>query len=285
MTTPQKTTYEYENNPLIVTVTGLKLMFDKAQQVAILIVVLAGVLALFSFVMQAIGTIADEAARSPTSSATSQQAANIEVSLATTDMSVVVPLAVIIFVLLVGIMLISYYVMAITDYTAARVAENKPVTLKEAARVAWQRFGGYLWVIILSHLKILAWSLLLIIPGIYKSFRYSLAGVSYFSDSANLRGDKAIQHSNQLTAGGWLTTFASLTFFNFLTGGIIEPLLTMGSKTVLFRQYTLRANKPKPDAHILSWIGLLLPFVLIILVMIFIVSIAATLAVSGDLSR
>lgn len=284
MSTRSSNPTKYENNPLIVTIEGLKLVFNKAQQVAIFVVILIGVVSLLGFIGQIGESIVDVASKNAPQTTREQQAAQLTATLQSGEVSVIIMMIAIGVFLYIGFMLVVFYVMAIMDYTAAQVAAGKSVTLREAASKAWQKFGGYLWVMILSGLKVFAWSLLFIIPGIYKSVRYSLAGISYFSNSDNLRGDKAIQHSNRLTNGAWLTTFSSLSFFNMLTGGLIEPLLTMSSKTVLFRQYSAVADGSKPKAHILSWIGFLLPFVLITLFIVFVGGMIAVLAASGELN-
>lgn len=283
MAISQKTTEKYENNPLVVTVEGLKLIFNKAQQVAIFIAILIGVVSILSFLMQIAGSVAESTVKK-THMTTEQYSVSFDISLQAGEIGMIATLIVVGLVVYIGFVLVAFYINAITDYTAARAAEGKSVTLKEAAGAAWQKFGGYLWVMILSGLKLLAWTLLFIIPGIYKSVRYSLAGVSYFSDPATLRGDAAIQHSNRLTDGAWLTTFSSLSFFNILTGGLIEPLLTMSSKAVLFRQYKAHGDTPKPQAHILSWIGFLLPFILITLFILFVGGLIAVIAASGEMN-
>lgn len=272
----------YENNPLIVTINGLKLIFDKAQQVAVFMIVLLGLSTLIGVGAQIVSAVAE---RAMANAVADESTVELEASFGAVDAPDVVLLIMIMAIVVTGFILVAYYLTAISDYTAARTAAGKSVTLKEAAVAAWQKFGGYLWVMVLSHLKIMAWSLLLIIPGIYKSVRYSLAGVSYFSDPANLRGDRAIQHSNTLTRDGWLTTFASLTFFNFLTGGLIEPLLSVGSKAVLFRQYKELGAQQKPDAHLLSWIGLLLPLGIVLVVGLTVGGMITWIIASGELVK
>lgn len=274
---------EYENNPLVVTIEGLKLMFNKAQQVAIFVTILIGIVSIFSFVMQIIGSLAEQTLKSSQTAKNEEQIAQMNQALQSGEVGLIVMIVTIGLVVYIGILLLAAYLSAIADYTAARVAAGKSTTLREAASVSWQKFGGYLWVMVLVGLKTFAWSLLLIVPGIYKSIRYSLAGVSYFSDSENLRGDKAVQHSNRLTGGAWLTTFSSLTFFNMLTGGLIELLLKMSSKAVLFRQFKAIGDEPKPQAHVLSWIGLLLPIVIVGLLIAFVAVMIVLLAASGEL--
>ena len=91
--------------------------------------------------------------------------------------------------------------------------------------------------------------------------RYSLAGVSYFDK--DLRGNAAIKDSLALTKGAWLTTYASQYIMYFVTLGMAGELFVPGARALLYTQLNAvtSAGKVKPNAHVLSWIVLLLPFI------------------------
>lgn len=260
----RSTTPEYQNNPFFVAIDGIKLLFKHALSVAIFLIVLAvlasssqsvstvvdiqnGVLTNTPEEQQAQDKAAAEAFMSTVSHLTSQEWAAIAMA----------AIAVLLIVMIVGVI-----IGGINDYTAAQLAKNKQTTLGEALKAVIARFPSYLWLHILIGIKVLLWSLLFIIPGIIMSVRYSLAGTAFFHD--NKRGNNAIKYSLALTKGAWLTTFASLSFFNLITFGLLQPILQPGIQAVLYRQYTAydTTKMEKPAAHGLSWFALFLPFIL-----------------------
>ena len=66
-----------------------------------------------------------------------------------------------------------------------------------------------------------------------------------------------------LTKGAWLTTFASQALLPMLTLGALQRLTTPGTTAILYRQYSA-SDGPKPPAHVVSWLTLVIPIVLVI---------------------
>jgi hypothetical protein len=120
--------------------------------------------------------------------------------------------------------------------------------------------------------------LLLIVPGIVMAVRYSLSGAVFFDKK--LKGNAATKESARLTKGGWLTTFASQSLMNIITLGIIELLLVPGTNSVLYRQFRDYEvhGVAKPKAHILSWLTLLVPPLLVLTFLLIIVAFIAAFA-------
>ena len=176
------------------------------------------------------------------------------------------------------LIIIGLLIRGIADYTAAKLAKDEGTTLGEAFREVFQHIASYVWLSILVFVKVLLWTLLFIIPGIYMAIRYSLAGTAFFKEG--LRGNAAIKRSLALTKGAWLTTFASHTLWNIMTFGLMDAILAPGTNAMLYRQYAPLTDegKPKPPTHVLSWLTLLLPIVLTIFFVMLIAAIVFAVA-------
>jgi uncharacterized membrane protein len=254
---------EYENNPFTAGLTGLNLVFEKARGVAILLIVIS-ILSVFS------GSF---------SRGENHEAKSAFPTLSPEQWALFGGLVAII--VLAGIF-ISAMLSGISAYTSARIARGHDVTLNEAFHVVLDRFFSYIWLQIILIVKILLWSLLLIVPGFIMSYRYSLASIAFFDKK--LTGNAAIEESLQLTKGAWLTTFASQALFNLITLGVISELVTAGARTILYRQFSALKGKEKPTAHMLSWVALFLPFALLIIFVMFVAMIAIVAASLGLLT-
>lgn len=239
----KSTPNSYFNNPFVIAIEGIEALFNKAKYIGIALAVLSLISFAASFT---------PSGPAPTTDTTTTNGNDFTMASIGTEEIVLfglvgAALAGFLFV----IALVSIYISAITDYAAVAVARGRSVTLSEAAKAAGKKFLGYLWVQIIVAVKTFLWSLLLIVPGIYKGNRYVLAGMAYF-DSDEYKGDKAVQRSQELVDGAWRTTFAGIGFFNVVTLGIASLVITAGSKITLFRQFTDIGDGEKPEAHFLS---------------------------------
>ncbi len=234
----QKAPVEYINNPFFIGTKGINLVFLKAQGVAILLVILSVLSVLTSYKQP------EEPAMDGTFSVTPEIAA------------LIVALALLI---ITG----ATFVNGIMAYTAAKTANGGTATIKVALRATAKRFWSFLWLQILTALKVLAWSLLFIIPGIIKSVQYSLAPVAFFDKE--LRGNAAIKHSVALTKGSWITTVAGQTLFTIITLGIIDLLVATASSAILYRQYSQTPSDQRPKPHGLSVATLILLILAVII--------------------
>lgn len=244
----KKSLIKYENNPFFIAGNGITRLFDYARGVAILLLVLAVLSFLFG--------------RTPNSGNEPQTYKEFTSTFAAWNMNEWV-LAVGAGVIIgIAVLMISALFSGIASYTAYRLSKGDGVSVNEAFRAAFDNLWGYIWLQIVIFVKILLWSLLFVLPGIYFAFRYTLAGVAFFDETKNLRGNAAIKESLRMTKGAWLTTFASNTLFNILTFGILSSIITTGVNTVLYSQFDAQGDKPKPAPHWLSWVTLALPLVL-----------------------
>lgn len=255
---------EYQNNPFLLALDGLKALFTLAKPVAILFVVLSILNALSGFV----------GPESPSEQAAAdQQTEEITNAFGSFGVETWILIGVIALIVAVGLFVIGCIINGIADYTASRLARNERVDLKTAFSATMKRLGGYLWLRVIIAVKTFLWSLLFIIPGIVMSYRYSLAGVSFFAE--DLKANESVKRSLTLTKGAWLTTYASQMLFNFITFGFIAPLLMPGTPALLYRQFAATRDE-KPKAHILSWLTLIIPAILTVIVVLGLLILAAS---------
>ncbi len=254
-----KKTAEYENNPFNIGLNGLKLLFANARNVAIYAIVLCVLLAIANFISSAVDTT-NTLSMSEQELAAQQKATEVAVqeffALGTSELVLIgVAFATAVFLITV----ILFWLYGVIDYTGARLAEGEQAELKQALKASAKNLAGYIWLYILIGIKVLLWSLLLIVPGIIMAVRYSLAGTVFFAEDK--RGNEAIKRSLELTKGAWFTTFAGMGLWNIMTFGQITYLLQPGVNAILYRQF--KQTPKKPAAHWLSWATLVAPIALL----------------------
>lgn len=242
-----KTPVEYINNPFYIGAKGINLIFLKAQGVAILLVILS-VISIFGSYRQP-----QDAGTDPMSNFTPEIAA-----LVTAGALVLV--------------VIGTFINGIMAFTAAKTSKNETVTIKQALSAVTKRFWSFLWLQILMAIKVIAWSLLFIVPGIIKSVQYSLAPLAFFDKG--LKGNAAIKHSMALTKGSWITTLAGQALLTIITLGIIDLLVTTASTAVLYRQFSQTPNDQRPKPHGLSIAVLVLLVVFAAMALLALISLA-----------
>jgi uncharacterized membrane protein len=252
MPTSKKLPKDYENNPFFVASNGLTLLFSHARQVGIFLVALSVIVFFYS---------SWPTGDTNSNEATFQDLGRQASAWSTTDWAIA---AGTVFIIGLAIAMIAALFDGVASYTAAEITKGRKVSFNQAFRVAFDHLWSYLWLKLIITVKVILWSLLLIVPGIIMAVRYSLAGVAYFDDSKNLRGNAAVKESLRMTKGAWLTTYASGTLFNILTLGIINYLVTASANAVLYKQFD-KLDDNKPEAHMLSWLTLILPIVLVVL--------------------
>lgn len=273
----KKTASEYENNPFMIGLEGLKTLFERAQNVAI-----------FAIVLSALGLISSNAQRAANMSDGSygntpeqnqakyeqmmQEVTNFFNSLSASEMTLIATgIATVLFI----VILINLIIAGVLDYTAGRLYRDKTVSLKAALKETFTHIASYLWLQLIIGVKILLWSLLFIIPGFIMAVRYSLSGAAFFNEG--LRGTAAVDRSKELTKNAWLTTFAGQGLWNIMTFGVIRSLLHPAANAVLYRQLAdaTDTGTQKPEPHWLSWLTLVVPIVAFTLLFFFIALMAA----------
>jgi len=246
--TPRKTP-DYENNPFFIATNGITMLFNLARGAATL------------FILLSVYTFFTKDDSSPREA--KDRAERIADTVSTWSFEQWL-LAVGAFLAIILALLMIYALLSgVSAYTSAELAKGKKVSLKRAFSIAFDNLWSYLWLQIIVYAKIIGWSLLLVVPGIYFAFRYSLAGVAFYDSDKNLRGNAAVKESLRLTKNGWITTFGSNMLFNLLTFGVLHSVVSTGVNAVLYKQFNAIGDK-KPEAHWLSWLTLFFPFVVVV---------------------
>ncbi len=255
----------YENNPFYIGLNGLKLLFAKAQSVAIFAVVLSVAFFLLNSASNVIETL------NATTMSQSEMQARDQADIAAVqdffaqDPGRIAVAGVIAASAVFLIIVVMLWLYGALEYTGARLAKGEKVELKTALKETGKELASYIWLYIIVFVKIVLWTLLFIIPGIIMAVRYSLAGTAFFAEGK--RGNEAVKRSLELTKGAWFTTFAGSGLWNFITFGTITWLLQPGVNAVLYSQLsqTTNAGQAKPPAHWLSWLTFFLPLALFVL--------------------
>lgn len=269
----------YENNPFMIGINGIKLFFKDAKPLAIYsIAATATLIVLFlAFIVGAIfagaGMSESEfAAQQRRDEAALQQFINPDGPL-----DVIVPVVREIAIQF-GFIVIGLLIFGVLDYAAGRLATGKKAELGQAFRSVLGHFPAYLWLYVLMIVKVLLWSLLLIVPGIIMANRYILAGTVFFAEGK--RGNAALKRSADLTKNAWLTTYGGVWSWSFISQGLATYVFYPGAVATLYRQFAplTDAKQPKPAAHILSWLVLIVPIAVVILYILFMIMLFAFIA-------
>lgn len=148
--------------------------------------------------------------------------------------------------LTISFILMYTYVNAIATYASVESHKGNQVSVKQAIKNVNPLFFGYLKVQLLVMFATIAWSLLFILPGIYKYTRYSLAGVAYFQDPKKNSGLAALDTSIDLTDKRFIhTANANLIPQILLPGFVIPAAIT--NQTRLYIQYTQLEDSEAPQ--------------------------------------
>lgn len=168
-------------------------------------------------------------------------------------------------VLFLGLFLVGTYVTATIDYASVQAAKGHATTVRSAITGVAPLFGGYLWVTLLTVFAIFAWSLLFIIPGIYKSVRYSLAGIAYLDDPKKYRGSNALERSIDLTDQKFTTTYSTVLASSVVAALGFSQLAFASNRTSLYFAFADFAEKKQsaPQPHLISKIALYLSIALL----------------------
>lgn len=268
------TTESPENpyNPFFITLNGITSLFANALSVGIVILLIS-----------AVGTMTSSIMRSDSSngSDTAKQLYD-EITTMTVNEWLVVG-AIVLIITLFG-MVVSTMLHGIQSYTAMRLSKGEKTTISEAFNAVLSQFGNYFVLYLWMNIKIALWTLLFIVPGVIAYYRYSFAGIVFFDKG--LRHEHAIKESRRLSKGGLMTLFASDALFNMITLGYINTVITLASRSELYRNYSHldAAKQQKPSIHWLSWVTLALPFVFILGLTFFILMIAVGLGAIGSIT-
>ncbi|EGO65716.1 hypothetical protein [Acetonema longum] len=142
-------------------------------------------------------------------------------------------LAILVFIMMMVLFTLipTYQMILVTLKLNSRIQDVKVSLgqlLKESYAKLFPVYGGVLLMVV----YLLLWGLLLIIPGIYKTYKYILAPSSMILKSLSAR--EAIHYSQTLTAGRWWKTLLSF----------LLPFLPMMALSVLCQLVALWGGNP-----------------------------------------
>ena len=113
------------------------------------------------------------------------------------------------------------------------VRENKPLALNDFINTFKVKYSRALPVMGLTFVYIFLWTLLLIIPGIIKSYSYALT-VYISEDNPELTPEECINKSMEMMNGNkWKLFLLDLSFI----GWLFLSILTLGIALLWFRPY------------------------------------------------
>lgn len=266
---------KYENNPFMIGIEGLKLIFTNAKSTGIYTVILFAAAFIVTFLAYLVGVIADTIANGGSSS----MSYSYEAQLSGAELTAIA--------IWIGVGTLAYIAVSVLlfgplEYAAAKTAQGQQVSLKDGFRATIQNYPAYLWMYILFTVKVFLWSLLFIVPGFIMFNRYLLAGTVFFAEGK--RGNAAIKRSVELTKGAWLTTYGGAWIWGIISQGLTTFVFWPGQMAVLYRQYKhiTDTNEQKPNAHVLSWLTLLVPIALFVLYVLFIGGIVLLILLGGS---
>lgn len=256
---------EYETNPFSVALKGINSLKDKANGMFILALVL-GVINLFGGFN---GNPFDQPAEDQRAGAGGSFSPNWEI---------LAPIIVLIAVIFLASILVAFVLWGMYSYTAARLAKGEGATLGEAFNAVLANFWRLALVALVLFIRLLGWYLLLIIPGIIMQYRYGLSGLIAFAEP-ELKPSQVVSRSAELTKNAWFDVYGSFTSFSIITLGVMQGMTEIGASSVMYRQLrTLKeSGAPKPPTHILSYLLLIIPIILLSLLFFAIIYFAVML--------
>lgn len=248
----------YQNNPFYIGLSGMQLLFKRAHSVGIYAAILAGVgflIATVANIIDAVSQINDPSYSE--SSRVTETFVQTPINVELLFIGIAVVMAAYLVILVIWLLL-----YGVLEHTSARLAQGEQVVLGQAFQATLKNFPAYVWTYLVMFVKIFLWSLLLIVPGIIMSVRYSLTGTVFFAE--NKRGNEAVKRSAELTKGAWFTTFAGSGLWNLMTLGLAPSIINPSANAILYRQFkeTNDHQANKPAAHWLSWLTFFIPIVL-----------------------
>ena len=243
----------YLTNPFTLGIEGVKLLYNKGRGVFWLALA-AGILGLIT------NSVPAPSEESDTQSLSGQEAVGV---------------LILIFFVLAALLALFVIVWGMFGYTSSELTKNKHVKFSDAFKVSYKNFWRIALVIVIMSLRIIGWTLLLIIPGIIMSVRYTLSAVVIFAEPG-LSAGQVVTRSAELTKKAWFDTFASQTLLSVLSFGILSSNIQTGVQAILYKQLSelKKSGSEKPPTHWLSYLcfGILL---LIFLFFAFLISLLA----------
>ena len=262
----EKTAKPYISNPFTLAFEAFGRFFETNKNWALFLIILGAL----NFLTQGVGSVSDmiasrSAGSTPNSPASTLTANNPDIM---TIVALIVGITSIVLFFLIISTIIATYLQGVFAYVALQSEKGETVTLSEAHEQTSKRFWRLLKASVLAGLKIFAWSLLLIIPGIIAAFRYKLLPYTIMSQSADETGlTNTHTTTKKITKGRLLEVFG----VGFASGIIplIGGILGLAGYAALFNQLSDadKNDTKKPPIHWLNKLLLALAIVMILLLL------------------
>lgn len=254
---PASAPQDYVSNPFSSCFRGLDKLFKHNKKIAIVLLVISAVLGGLQF----LGGSSEETATAPP--AESGAGAGLD----GVQIALIVALGVLI---LAAMFFVSVFIGGVISFITLKTSRGETTSFKEAARATFAKFWTLAGVTVLSILKILGGSLLLIVPGVRAGLRYQMALLPVFDD--NLKAGAAMRRIKFLTKNHLMEVFGIGTVSSLIP--VFGPLLQIGGEAVLYPQLKdlKDNNRPKPPTHWLNYLGFILLALITILIVIIVLA-------------
>lgn len=252
---------QYISNPFKLAVDATSRLFETNKVWAIVIIVLG----LFGAFPQGSGSNQDS------QKVTEAASSNPETS---TIIATAILIFGVILVVLVIALVIGSYVEGMLSYVALQSEKGKKVTFSEAVGEVNKRFSRLLGAYALALVKIVGWSLLLIVPGIIAAVRYSLLSYVIMDQPAEEKSVKAAHDRVKEVTSGRLWEVFGIQFTGIVP--IVGSLFSLAGGAALYKQLQVFTDKKleKPKIHWLNYLALV--FILIGLILLVLIGLAVT---------
>lgn len=263
----------YQSNPFYLCFDDFGNFFEKNLWWAVMAIGYTLIAGIISFVMNLISMILDSTSeKSSALSSTNPDGAAVLGGFFIVGFIIFIVVA----IAMVISILINTFVGGVYSYVALQNNAGRSVKFSEAINAVSSRFGRLFLAQLLASLKIIAWSFLLIIPGIIATFRYALLPFVILDEPPKNKG--VVDSHNRikaLVAGRKREVFGvSIVASLIPIVGILNQLI---GNAKLYRQLQIfhDNNLQKPSVHWLNYLG----FVLVGLIFLVIIGIAALAAI------
>lgn len=268
----QKPAFVYQSNPFSLSFDKFGLFFEKNLWWAILLIITPLLGLFFQMLLAAVG---DTTSSEVQAHAGHEHGTNSPVAFGFIA-ALLVALGIVIFsALIVLATAINVFISGIFAYVSLENDAGRTARFGAAIDAVVARFRRLFLAQLLAIVKILAWTLLFIIPGIVAAFRYALLPYVILDESAKKKGVKESHERIKTLVNG-----RKREVFGVATVGTIIPIVgginQLVGNAALYRQLQISSDQKieKPDVHWLNYFGFILIGLYVLLIM-FIVSLAA----------
>ncbi len=263
----EKPTFIYQSNPFSLSFDKFGQFFEKNLVWAILLIIAPLLGLFFQMLLAAVGDTTGSDVQAHAGHMTHNPEAFGFVAVLLLILGIVLFSALIVFITAVNV-----FISGIFAYVALENDAGRTARFGAAIDAVVTRFRRLFLAQLLAIVKILAWSLLLIIPGIVAAFRYALLPYVILDESAK---EKGVKNSHERTKA--LVNGRKREVFGVATVAAIIPIVgginQLVGNAALYRQLQVSGDKKleKPPVHWLNYFG----FILLGLYILLIVGIAS----------